>query len=50
MLTLLICLQASLAPKPVVLGPLQNAPPATWVAEKPANLLRSYQFKLPAGN
>ena len=50
MLTLLLCLQASLAPKPVVVGPLKNEPPSTWVAEKPANLLRSYQFRLPAAN
>ena len=51
MLTLfLVCTQASLAPKPVVIGPLKNDPPATWVAEKPANLLRSYQFKLPSSD
>ena len=47
---LLLCLQASLAPKPVAIGPLKNEPPATWVAEKPANLLRSHQFKLPPAN
>ena len=39
---------AAQAPKPVKLGPLSATPPADWKAEKPANLLRSAQFKLPA--
>lgn len=38
------------AGKPVVVtvGPLKNTAPAAWKGEKPANLLRSHQFKLPA--
>ncbi len=36
-------------PKPVKFGPLSATPPADWKAEKPANLLRSAQFKLPSG-
>lgn len=51
MLTLFVLLaQASLAAKPVAVGPLSGVPPAAWVAEKPANLLRSHQFKLPSGD
>ncbi len=33
-------------PKPVAVGELSAAPPESWVAEKPNNLLRSHQFKL----
>ena len=36
-------------PKSVKFGPLSAAPPAEWKVEKPANRLRSHQFKLPAG-
>jgi hypothetical protein len=36
------------SPKPVTLGSLQATPPAEWQAEKPANRLRSHQFRLPA--
>jgi hypothetical protein len=32
---------------PVKIGKLQASAPAEWAKEKPANLLRSYQFKLP---
>lgn len=32
---------------PVKIGALKAATPADWKKEKPANLLRSYQFKLP---
>ena len=35
-------------PKPVKVGDLSAPAPADWKAEKPANRLRSYQFKLPA--
>ena len=38
------------SPKPVKFGPLSATPPAAWKAEKPANLLRSAQFKLPAAD
>ena len=37
-------------PKPVKFGPLSATPPADWKAERPANLLRSAQFKLPSGD
>ena len=37
-------------PKPVKLGPLTATPPAEWKAEKPANLLRAAQYKLPSGD
>ena len=37
-------------PKPVKFGPLSATPPAEWKAEKPANLLRSAQFKLPSSD
>ena len=37
-------------PKPVKFGPLTATPPADWKAEKPANLLRSAQFKLPSAD
>ena len=37
-------------PKPVKFGPLSATPPAGWKAEKPANLLRSAQFKLPSAD
>ena len=33
-------------PKPVKFGPLVATPPAEWKSEKPANRLRSHQFKL----
>jgi hypothetical protein len=36
-------------PKPVAIGSLQATPPADWKAEKPANRLRSHQFRLPSG-
>lgn len=32
----------------IKLNKLSAPPPAGWVSEKPGNLLRSYQFKLPA--
>ena len=32
---------------PVKIGKLTATAPADWAKEKPANLLRSYQFKLP---
>ena len=53
-LTILVCGAASLNaadPKAVVvkLGPLSAEAPAAWKSEKPANLLRSHQFKLPSG-
>ncbi|MCU0702960.1 MAG: hypothetical protein MUF18_03110 [Fimbriiglobus sp.] len=35
-------------PGPVKFSGLSGEPPATWKAEKPANLLRSHQFKLPS--
>lgn len=35
-------------PKPVEVSGLKADPPATWKAEKPDNLLRSHQFKLPS--
>ncbi len=35
---------------PVKLSGLAGTAPATWKSEKPANRLRSYQFKLPAGD
>src|SRR5262245_14820630 len=36
-------------PKPVAIGSLQAIPPADWKPEKPANRLRSHQFRLPSG-
>lgn len=36
-------------PMPVKIGTLQAVAPETWKVEKPANRLRSYQFRLPAG-
>jgi len=36
-------------PVTVKVGTLSNAAPAGWVSEKPANRLRSHQFKLPSG-
>jgi hypothetical protein len=36
------------ADKPVEVAGLKADPPAGWKAEKPANLLRSHQFKLPS--
>ncbi len=35
-------------PTPVKFSGLSGDPPAAWKAEKPANLLRSHQFKLPS--
>lgn len=35
-------------PMPVKLSGLSADPPAAWKSEKPANLLRSHQFKLPS--
>ena len=39
-------------PKPTVvkLGTLSATTPVTWKSEKPNNLLRSYQFKIPSGD
>jgi hypothetical protein len=47
--TLLLALPLPAADKPVAvkLGRLSAPAPADWKAEKPANNLRSYQFKLP---
>ena len=36
-------------PKPVAIGSLHATPPAEWKSEKPANRLRSAQFRLPSG-
>jgi hypothetical protein len=36
--------------KPVKFGPLAAVPPADWKTEKPANRLRSHQFKLASGD
>jgi hypothetical protein len=41
-------LAAADKPKPVDVAGLKADPPAGWKAEKPANLLRSHQFKLPS--
>lgn len=48
-LLLALPLLAGAADKPVVvkLGKLSATAPADWQSEKPANRLRSYQFKLP---
>ncbi len=35
---------------PVKLSGLSGVAPAAWKSEKPANRLRSYQFKLPSGD
>ena len=45
-LAVLIALPAAAA-DPVKVGSLSAPAPADWKAEKPANRLRSYQFKLP---
>lgn len=37
-------------PAAVTLSGLSAVPPAEWKAEKPDNLLRSHQFKLPSGD
>lgn len=37
------------AADPVKIGTLSAAPPKEWQAEKPANRLRSHQFKIPSG-
>lgn len=39
-------LLAADAPKAVKFGPLAATPPADWKSEKPANRLRSHQFKI----
>ncbi len=46
------CLILTADPKPTVvkLGTLTATAPATWKSEKPNNLLRSYQFKLPSSD
>ncbi len=49
LLMLLPALLAADAPKAVKLGPLAATPPADWKSEKPANRLRSHQFKLASG-
>jgi hypothetical protein len=52
-LLLLLCPGVALAadaPKAVKFGPLSAAPPAEWKSEKPANRLRSHQFKLASGD
>ena len=36
-------------PVEVMLDGLKSTAPAEWKAEKPANLLRAYQFKVPRG-
>jgi hypothetical protein len=51
-LCVLACLLAPLslpATDAVKVGTLSAAPPKDWKAEKPANRLRSHQFKLPSG-
>ena len=47
---LLAALVAAADPVVVKLGTLSAPAPAEWKSEKPANLLRSHQFKLPAGD
>jgi hypothetical protein len=50
---LLLCLTALAAdekPVAVKLGVLTAEAPADWKREKPANLLRSFQFRLPSGD
>ena len=37
-------------PMPVKIGNLSATPPASWKSEKPANRLRSHQFKLASGD
>lgn len=37
-------------PTPVKFSGLSGDPPAAWKSEKPANLLRSHQFKLPSND
>jgi len=37
-------------PVPVKFSGLSGDPPAAWKSEKPANLLRSHQFKLPSAD
>jgi hypothetical protein len=46
---LLAMLVAAADPVVVKLGTLSAPAPAEWKSEKPANLLRSHQFKLPSG-
>ena len=46
----LLILTADSKPIVVKLGTLSATAPATWKSEKPNNLLRSYQFKLPSGD
>ena len=52
MIALLFCLAFVADEKPVAvkLGVLTAEAPAGWKREKPANLLRSFQFKLPSGD
>lgn len=48
MFLLILCLVAD--GTPVAFGKLSATAPATWKAEKPANRLRSHQFKLPSSD
>jgi hypothetical protein len=41
-----MCTLAMADPTPVKFGGLAATPPTTWTTEKPANRLRSHQFKL----
>ena len=45
---LTFCLMLIADPVVVEFGALKAAAPSTWKSEKPANRLRSYQFKLPS--
>jgi len=42
--------QATAKPVAVRLGSLQRMSPASWIPQKPSNLLRSYQFQIPGTN
>lgn len=50
--TFALSLSLTAADKPTVvkLDKLSAAAPADWISEKPANRLRSFQFKLPASD
>jgi len=49
-LLLSVALVSAAEPKgtPTTISGMKGTAPAAWVKEKPSNLLRSYQFKLPA--
>jgi hypothetical protein len=47
--TALLVLALAADPTPIAINALKAAPPAEWVVEKPANRLRSAQFKLKSG-